>query len=93
MNIIKHKKTALKTLISTLEKDTPKNLNDVIEYDTLINNYLQEIKELKNDLRYQLNMDYSIFVISKIYYQFKNNCLINYEQALKTILEIVTIIL
>jgi len=85
----KTEKTVLKIVLSTLQKESPKNINEISEYDTSINKYIKEIDDLKYNIRHQIHLDYDGFVMSKIYFKLKNNCSINYKNALKTITEIV----
>ena len=84
-------KTTLKVILSTLEKDKPKNINDVIEYDESINKYLKEMNNLKYNIKHQIHLDYQGFEISKLYYKFKNGGIINYEFALKRILDVLNL--
>ena len=85
----KTEKTVLKIVLSTLQKKSPKNINEISEYDTSINKYIKEIDDLKYNIKHHMHLDYCGFVMSKIYFKLKNNCIINYEDALKTIKEIV----
>ena len=85
----KTQKTALKIVLSTLQKESPKNINEIGRYDTSINECIKQINDLKYNIKHHIHLDYCGFVMSKIYFKLKNNCIINYEDALKTIKEIV----